>query len=230
MNIILTSNNKDGIKELKEILGQVNIDIIPLNINENNNIFMNTSLKKALELYEIYNLPVMFDNSGLSLDYLNKIPDAHSVRHYNPYITEKQNVLKLLKDLDGVPFKERTAKFISILVFVLPNKRLISIRRECKGYILNEPKVADGLEYSTIFFYEPLGKTFAELTDDEKNTIIPRKLAINQLKRELERFVMLDEGNYIAKDKSVLSLMGIPNTINSTEKNRILKINSEGYG
>lgn len=193
--LILASNNKKKIIEMKEILKDLNIQVKSLE-NENINIdvvedgktFEENAKKKAKEIYEFLlqrgdkEFIVLADDSGLAVDYLNGEPGIYSARYAGEHGNDAKNNEKLLKNLDGVSKENRGAKFICQLAMFTEQGEYFKVTGEAKGYIIEELHGEGGFGYDPLFFYEPLNKTFAELTSEEKNKISHRGIALKELK------------------------------------------------
>ncbi|EKQ51835.1 MULTISPECIES: XTP/dITP diphosphatase [unclassified Clostridium] len=194
--LILASNNKKKIKEMKEILKELAIEVKSLedeNINidvvEDGATFEENSKKKAREIYEFLvkrgdkNFIVLADDSGLAVDYLNGEPGIYSARYAGEDGNDAKNNEKLLGNLRGVKEEDRTAKFICQLAMFTDNGDYFKVTGEVEGYIIEELHGEGGFGYDPLFFYKPLNKTFAELTSDEKNNISHRGIALKELKK-----------------------------------------------
>ena len=194
--LILASNNKKKIKEMKEILKELDIEVKSLE-NENINIdvvedgktFEENAKKKAKEIYEFLlkrgdkNFIVLADDSGLAVDYLNGEPGIYSARYAGEHGNDTKNNEKLLKNLRGVHKENRGAKFICQLAMFTDQGEYFKVTGDVKGYIIEELHGEGGFGYDPLFFYEPLNKTFAQLTSDEKNEISHRGVALKELKK-----------------------------------------------
>lgn len=194
--LILASNNKKKIKEMKEIMKELDVEVKSLE-NENINIdvvedgktFEENAKKKAKEIYEFLlrrgdkNFIVLADDSGLEVDYLNGEPGIYSARYSGEHGNDDANNEKLLRNLKGVHKKERGAKFICQLAMFTDEGEYFKVTGEAKGYIIEELHGEGGFGYDPLFLYEPLNKTFAQLTSDEKNEISHRGVALKELKK-----------------------------------------------
>lgn len=194
--LILASNNKKKIKEMKEILKELDVEVKSLE-NENINIdvvedgktFEENAKKKAKEIYEFLlrrgdkNFIVLADDSGLEVDYLNGEPGIYSARYSGEHGNDDANNEKLLRNLKGVHKKDRGAKFICQLAMFTDEGEYFKVTGEAKGYIIEELHGEGGFGYDPLFLYEPLNKTFAQLTSDEKNEISHRGVALKELKK-----------------------------------------------
>ena len=126
------------------------------------------------------------DDSGLMVDYLGGAPGVYSARFAGEDGNDEKNNDKLLKLLDGVPAKERTAKFVSVITMVYPDGTVLSARGECPGRIITVPTGDGGFGYDPLFVPEGYDKTFAQLTPEEKNAISHRAAALAELEKLLE--------------------------------------------
>ncbi len=194
--LILASNNKKKIKEMKEILKEIPIEVksledegIDIDVVEDGKTFEENAKKKAKEIYEHLlerkdnNFIVLADDSGLEVSYLNGEPGIYSARYAGEHGNDSKNNEKLLNKLKGVSKSNRGAKFICQLAMFTDNGEYFKVTGEVEGYIIEELHGDGGFGYDPLFFYEPLNKTFAELTSDEKNEISHRGKALKELKR-----------------------------------------------
>ncbi len=186
MDIIVATNNQGKVKEIKSILAPHNVmsqmEIgVDIDVEETGDTFVENAFLKARALKQYTQCAIIADDSGLMVDYLNGDPGVYSARYAGDNTTPMQGIEKLLKNLDGVPFECRTARFVSVIALILPDGTEYSFEGTCDGYITNILKGDNGFGFDPIFYYPPLDKTFAELTDDEKNSISHRKVAINKL-------------------------------------------------
>ena len=194
MDIVLASRNAKKIKELQSLLSQVSdLDLRVLSlddigyhdeIEENGTTFEQNSFIKASAPASLGYIGVA-DDSGLSVDYLNGEPGVYSARYSGANATDATNNEKLLAKLDGVPAEKRGAKFVCVISCVFPDGQAFYVRRECPGRILTDAAGNGGFGYDPLFYYEPFGKTFAELSGEEKNQISHRGLAMKEFIREL---------------------------------------------
>ncbi len=200
--LILASNNSKKIKEMKEILKDLDVEVKSLE-NENINIdviedgetFEENAKKKAREIYELLlnrgdkDFIVLADDSGLAVDYLNGEPGIYSARYAGEHGNDAKNNEKLLRKLDGLSKEKRGAKFICQLALFTEQGEYYKVTGEVNGYIIEELHGEGGFGYDPLFFYEPLNKTFAELTADEKNEISHRGVALKELKQIIQKLL-----------------------------------------
>lgn len=191
MDIIVATNNQGKVKEIKQILAPHNVMSqseagIDLEVEETGETFADNAFLKARSLKQFTNAAIIADDSGLMVDYLNGEPGVYSARYAGDNTTPEQGMEKLLKNLDGVPFEDRTARFVSVVALIMPDGTEYSFEGACDGYITNIRKGDNGFGYDPIFYYPPLEKTFAEMNDSEKNSVSHRYIAIKKLVEFLE--------------------------------------------
>ncbi len=120
------------------------------------------------------------DDSGLEVEALGGRPGVYSARYAGEPCNDKNNNDKLLSELENVPDEKRGAAFVSVIAFVDPNKidEPHYFRGECKGMMIREERGNGGFGYDPIFYMPQLGKTYAEITIDEKNAVSHRGQSI----------------------------------------------------
>lgn len=200
--IILASNNKHKINEIKELLKDIPIEIsslkdeyINIDVVEDGKTFEENSKKKAVEIVNFLKergdkvFIVMADDSGLEVDYLKGEPGIHSARYAGEHGNDKKNNEKLLEKLKGVTKDGRAAKFVCQIVLMDSNEKYLSVKGEVKGTILEELSKTGGFGYDPLFYYEPLNKSFSELTLEEKNKVSHRGIALKKLKNQIKDFI-----------------------------------------
>lgn len=195
LKIVLASRNAHKIREIKEILSAAagrELEILSLDdigvsgdIEENGTSFEeNAKIKASLPASMGY--IGIADDSGLAVDALGGEPGIYSARYAGEPCNDQNNNDKLLRNMDGIT--DRTARFVSCVAAVRPDGKALVCRGECPGTILYTPQGNGGFGYDPLFWYEPLHKTFAELTSEEKNTISHRARALEQFCKEFIKF------------------------------------------
>ncbi len=120
----------------------------------------------------------------MEVDCLDGAPGVYSARYAGNNVSYQDNVDKLLIELDGVPHERRTARFRTVVTYIDKNEELWT-----EGYIdgiISETIIGDrGFGYDPLFFVPHKGKTFAELSSDEKNKISHRGIALQKLRKIL---------------------------------------------
>ena len=203
MKIVLASRNRKKINELKNLLSKTlgEVEILSLDdvgiteeIEENGTTFEENALIKA-RAAAVSGYIAVGDDSGLTVDALDGAPGIYSARYaarcnFAGDHDDEGNNQALLANLAGKSAEQRGGAFVCTIACVLPNGHEIVVRGEARGRILESYHGNGGFGYDPLFFYEPLGKTFAELSFDEKNEVSHRGRAIvafaQKLKEHLE--------------------------------------------
>ena len=189
MKIVLASRNKHKIEEWNATLGKYvdGVELLSLDevgivdeIEENGKTFEENAMIKALAAARSGYLSIGED-SGLSVGALDGAPGIYSARYAGEHGNDQANNALLLQNLAGK--EDRSAKFVCTIALADPNRpdKGIFFRGETEGVILTEARGGGGFGYDPLFFYEPMGKTFSEMSGEEKNSISHRGKAIEQL-------------------------------------------------
>ncbi len=191
--VIMASGNKNKIKEMAAILESFGMDVISkedagfghIDPEEDGETYEENSLKKAMEIMEASNYPVIADDSGLEVEYLNGAPGIHSARFAGEDCNYARNNEKMLAMLDGVPKEQRRARFVTVITMVFPEGGRIVARGECPGEIVTELRGEAGFGYDPIFMPDGFDKTFAQLGTEVKNRVSHRARALQNLREQL---------------------------------------------
>lgn len=192
-DLLLASSNENKKREFNQILKKVGFNVVtPSDINldisgivEDADTFRGNAFIKADYLIKMTSLPVIADDSGLVVDALSGEPGVYSARYAGPDKNNEDNIRKLLKNLEGVEQDKRTAHFVCALCMLFPNGEKIEVQGEVSGKITFEKRGESGFGYDPVFLYKD-GKTFAQMSADEKNEISHRKIALNKLLEKLK--------------------------------------------
>ena len=191
MKIIAATKNPGKIREIQKILGQLGFEVmsqatagIDVDIEETGDTFEKNALIKARAVAMMCDNPVLADNSGLCVEALGGKPGIYSARYAGEGASDADKVNKLLSELDGV--KNRRAKFVTSAAFIFPDGREITVSGEVHGTILTEALGENGFGYDPVFYSDELKKTFAEASDDEKNSVSHRSRALAALCEKLK--------------------------------------------
>lgn len=191
-SIILASNNKDKVKEVKEILKGYDIISmkeagIDVDIEENGTTFEENALIKARAIMKLTGQITMADDSGLEIDYLNKAPGVYSARFMGHDTSYDIKNKALIQKLEGVKGSDRSGRFVCAIAVCFPDGREIVKRGTMEGLIAEEIKGDDGFGYDPIVYLPEYGKTSGELAPEEKNKISHRGKALALIKEELDK-------------------------------------------
>ncbi|MBN2017329.1 MAG: RdgB/HAM1 family non-canonical purine NTP pyrophosphatase [Candidatus Cloacimonetes bacterium] len=206
MKIVLATHNKDKIKEIKALLYDLPIDILTYkdfdvfpDVVENQDTLVGNAEKKAREIFEITGIPAMADDTGLFVDALSGAPGVYSSRYAGEDVTYADNRHLLLQNMRDITLENRDAEFKTVIVLVMNKNNKYIVEGSCPGYIGFEEKGDMGFGYDPIFYLKDSGKTFAELSIDEKNIISHRGRALKKIKEILKEIVQKihdNEENY----------------------------------
>ncbi|MFP4467291.1 MAG: RdgB/HAM1 family non-canonical purine NTP pyrophosphatase [Candidatus Goldiibacteriota bacterium] len=196
--IVIASNNKDKIKEIKKIMGKsfktYSMSEIGYNreIKETGRTLEENALIKARAVKKtVKDMIVVSDDSGLEVDYIAKAPGVYSARFAGPGCSYEDNNKKLLKIMKGLPRKERKAEFVTIAAVIFPDGTEKTARGSVKGRIAEELCGAKGFGYDPVFFVPEHRKTYAQMTPELKNRVSHRRKAFEKaaeiIKKKLKK-------------------------------------------
>jgi len=162
-------------------LGYKDFDVVEDGVTLEENAF-----KKAEELHKLVNGIVLADDTGLFVDALNGDPGVYSARYAGEPASDKNNRLMLLENLKGIPMDKRTAYFKTVIAVVFEDGNKMIAEGRVEGKIAFEERGQNGFGYDSLFIVSDTGKTFAEMSEEEKNSISHRARALINLKEKLE--------------------------------------------
>ena len=194
MKMVLASQNAHKKAEMSHILEQYGIELIlqselglHIDVEETGETFEENSLLKAKAVMEASGLPAIADDSGLCVDALNGAPGVYSARYGGEGLDDVGRYRLLLENLRGQ--LDRRGKFVSVVTACFPNGDVLVARGECPGTIAYAPQGDNGFGYDPVFFVPSARKTFAQLTEEEKNAISHRGNALKIFKEKLENYL-----------------------------------------
>ncbi len=194
MRLIIASNNAHKVTEIKTILAPYFNSIqslkdagIDIDVVEDGKTFAENALKKACEVLAVSDADAaLSDDSGLEVDALCGAPGVYSARYAGEGHDDAANNEKLLKEMKDVPLDKRTCRFVSAVSLVRRNREPITVIGTVEGKLLFSPRGSNGFGYDPLFLYEPSGKSFAELSAQEKNEISHRSRSLAALREAME--------------------------------------------
>ncbi len=190
---ILASKNQHKAEEIKAILGE-NFNVITqtdakaghIEVIEDGKTFEENAIKKAETILKATGKPVIADDSGLCVDFLDGAPGIYTARYAGENATDDENIDKLLDALRDVPFEKRTARFVCVIAFASPDEETITFRGECNGRIGFERQGENGFGYDPIFIPDGYECSIAEVSSDTKNSISHRGNALKKFAEYLK--------------------------------------------
>lgn len=192
MKIVLATRNKDKAKELSALLQIPGLEILSLDsfphvpeVVEDAPTLEGNAIKKAVTVAKATGHWALADDTGLEVDALNGAPGVYSARYAGEKCSYQDNVRKILESMKGVPSEKRTARFACVIALAEPSGKSETVEGECLGSITESARGTQGFGYDPVFFVPERGKTFAEMTHPEKNTVSHRARAIALMKEVL---------------------------------------------
>ena len=209
MKLVLASKNKKKLAEMNDILSHLGVEVcseaeagVDVEVEETGTTFAENALIKAETICRASGLPTIADDSGLCVDALGGAPGVYSARYCGRHGDDEANNDKLLGAMQAVPAGQRGAKFVSAVCFILPDGRHLTCMGECPGSIAFERLCGDyGFGYDPLFIPTDCGvgkhdkrpntegRSYAQLTPDEKDAISHRGNALAVLEQQLPGFL-----------------------------------------
>jgi XTP/dITP diphosphohydrolase len=194
MEIVLATRNKKKIDEIKRITVNMPISILTIDdfpgcpeVEEEGPAFKDNAVKKALAIAKYTGKPSLADDSGLEVYALNGTPGVFSSRYAGVGADDKKNIEKLLHEMYFIPDAKRGARFVCCIALAFPDEKIKTFYGYVEGKIGREPKGAQGFGYDPVFYPEGQSRTFAEMTDDEKDVLSHRGKALREFLSYLKK-------------------------------------------
>lgn len=197
MKIVLASNNKHKIKEFNSILSpllpEYDIELLSLSdigfdgdIVEDGTTFEENAMIKATAVASDGYISIS-DDSGIAVDYLNGAPGIFSARYAGKHGDDDANNAKLLNELEGVPYEERTGRYVCAIACVMPNGDKFTVTGYAEGHINFELIGNGGFGYDPLFIGDGSDLTWGQISAEEKDAISHRRKAIGLFAEELRK-------------------------------------------
>jgi XTP/dITP diphosphohydrolase len=190
--VVLATRNRHKGEELAALLGDLGITIRTLDefpdapeVVEDGDTCEANAVKKARAIADFTGLPAVADDTGLEVDALGGRPGVYAARYAGEDATYEDNCRKLLRELMGVPREQRTARFLTVAAIALPSAGTRVAQGTLDGVIAEEASGTLGFGYDPVFLIPELGKTLAQLSADQKNTISHRAKAFAKMREIL---------------------------------------------
>ena len=192
MKFVIATGNPGKVKDFNLLLSRLGHEAVSLkylNINadieETGETFKENAYIKAKTIYDIVKIPTIADDSGLCVDALNGRPGVYSARYGGEGLSDRDRCIKLLEEMNDK--ENRDAKFVCSICAIIDEKHIIETSGECKGVLLKEIAGDNGFGYDPLFYVEEFGKTFGEISKEEKNQISHRRKATDKLIEKIEQ-------------------------------------------
>lgn len=192
--IVLATRNQGKVKEFQNMLQEYPVELRCLNdfgpipeVEEDGETFDDNAYKKSLFTAKVLGLPAISDDSGLVVEALKGEPGVHSARYAGQNATDKDNIVKLLKKMEGVD--NRKAAFECVVSIAVPSGPALTYEGRCEGEITLTEDGDGGFGYDPVFFFPAFGKTFANFSMEEKNSVSHRGKALAEICSEFDKIL-----------------------------------------
>lgn len=194
--LLIATSNAGKVTELAALLAELDCRVIgfadlpeaPPSIEETGETFADNAWLKAEHYHRLTGLPALADDSGLEVDALDGRPGVYSARYGGDGLSSAEQIELLLKEMEGIPGDLRQARFVCSIALAGDGLKQM-FEGQCEGFIARAPKGENGFGYDPIFIDAELGRTFAELTRDEKATRSHRGKALLQARQFLGKWL-----------------------------------------
>jgi XTP/dITP diphosphohydrolase len=188
MRLFLASSNAGKLREYVELARGSGVAIELLlrfgefpSFEESAPTFAENSAGKALHYCRFTDEAVLADDSGLVVPALGGAPGVHSARYAGPGASDADRVRKLLREMRDKTGAERRARFVCVTAVARSGRAVAVVSDLASGVITEEPRGTGGFGYDPIFLFEELGRTYAELTAEQKNVYSHRGKSFRKL-------------------------------------------------
>jgi len=193
--LVLATRNAGKISELIKLFSSFDINIKSLDdfgpippVIEDGKSFEDNAYMKASFTAKALGLPAIADDSGLVVEALGDAPGVYSARYAGENATDEDNNRKLLSEMKGI--SNRKAYFETAIIIAVPRGYALTYIGKTEGEITDTPVGENGFGYDPLFYYPPGDKTFAQMSQEEKNRVSHRGKAIKELQSEFTKVVI----------------------------------------
>lgn len=179
----IATGNAHKVQEFKHLLPHVQIEAQEVDVEENGTTFAQNALIKARALFERVKEPVLADDSGLEVDAMDGAPGVYSARWMG---RDTDYRIKNQAIIDACANKDRTARYVCAIAYIDQDGIEHVYEGTCEGEIAYETKGENGFGYDPIFYYPPFKTTLADVSEQQKNEISHRALALKALLGDLQ--------------------------------------------
>ena len=194
MKFILATHNPGKLREMSDILSHLGVEVvspadvgITVEVEETGTTFAENAMLKAKAICAASGLPAIADDSGLCVDALNGGPGVYSARYGGEGLDDKGRYTLLLNSMRGQT--TRAAHFACAIACAFPDGKTLTSEGRCDGAIAFAPLGEGGFGYDPVFLVPEKGKTFGQLTAEEKSAISHRGKALRDFSAKLETYL-----------------------------------------
>ena len=191
MKFVLATHNPGKLREMGGVLKDLGVEVvspaalgIPVDVEETGTTFLENALLKAKAICRAANLPAIADDSGLCVDALNGAPGVYSARYGGEGLDDRGRCMLLLNSMRGAT--TRAAHFSCAVACAFPNGDTLTAEGRCDGFIAYAPLGDGGFGYDPVFLLPGAGKTFGQLSQEEKSAVSHRGKALKEFAGKLE--------------------------------------------
>jgi XTP/dITP diphosphohydrolase len=192
MQLVLATNNRDKVREIKHLLEDLPITVMTADDflefpdpKETGTTLEANARIKARAIAEFCNLPALADDSGLEVDALDGAPGVYSSRYAGENVTYKDNNEKLIREMRDIPKEKRSACFKCVIAIDWNDGSVDIVEGRADGEITEDILAGEGFGYDPVFYYSPSKKRFSEMTVEEKNVISHRGRALQDARAKI---------------------------------------------
>lgn len=192
MKVLIATTNQGKVKEFRQILEPLGFEPVSLkdmgisaDVEENGETFEENAHIKAAAYRKLTDMPVIADDSGLEVEFLDGAPGIYSARYAGENATDKERCEKVLEEMQGVEQPLRNARFVCAIYFIKDENTEYCATGTLDGFIGEEPNGGNGFGYDPIFMVDE-DTSVAMLEAEEKNRISHRANALKELARQLK--------------------------------------------
>ena len=194
MKFVLATHNPGKLREMSAILAELGVEVVmpaelgvTVDVEETGETFAENAMLKAKAVCAAAGLPAIADDSGLCVDALNGAPGVYSARSGGPELDDRGRYLLLLSSMRGAP--TRAAHFACAVACAFPSGDTLTAEGRCDGSIAYAPLGEGGFGYDPVFLLPGTGKTFGQLTQEEKSAVSHRGRALKDFAGKLETYL-----------------------------------------
>ncbi|MCI8690102.1 MAG: XTP/dITP diphosphatase [Oscillibacter sp.] len=187
---VLATHNPKKLEELRDILSGLGVEVVSpagagvdIEVEETGTTFAENAMLKAQAISAAAKLPAIADDSGLCVDALNGGPGVYSARYGGEDLDDRARCMLLLNNMRGQT--TRAAHFACAIACVFPDGETLTAEGRCDGAISFAPIGTGGFGYDPVFLVPDKGKTFGQLTPEEKHAISHRGKALKEFAEKL---------------------------------------------
>lgn len=190
--MVAATRNRKKLEEIRRITEGMPVTLLTLDefpgcpeVQETEDTFEGNAAAKALSIARCTGRAAIADDSGLEVEALGGAPGVLSARYAGEGATDRDNLDKLLREMEAVPGVRRGARFVCVIAFALPDGTVETFRGEVRGTIGRRPLGRTGFGYDPVFFPEGRDRTFAEMSAAQKDALSHRGRALEEFRRYL---------------------------------------------